>query len=74
MRINEKLYFIYSYDSKQYEYTCYGLKELAYFLRRDLNNVKVSLRKIKQKKQDFIKGASGFKYIVLTEDDLRGGE
>lgn len=72
MKTNKKLYFIYSYDHKGYEYTCYGDIELANFLGRSVSNTRRSLKRL-NKKQKYIKAVSGIKYLILTEDDLRKG-
>ena len=73
---DNKLYFIYSSDGKQYINTCYGIKELSYFLNRQEWRVKKDLEGVSRKRKlenKLIKDKNGNKYVILGQDDLMIG-
>lgn len=67
-----KLMFIFKERESQGSVS--SIKELADFLKRDVNSVYRSIRILKNKKSEdlILKSKNGNKYLIITENELNG--
>ena len=74
LNVIKKIIFIYEYDKPNFEMSCWGFKEVAEFLNRDIQSVYASISRLRKLKRDdlVLTDANGKKHLIILEKELQG--
>lgn len=70
----KKIIYVWKYDKREFETSCWSIKEVAEFLNRDVSSVYNSISRLRKlKKEDIVlKDNEGNKHLIILEKELQG--
>lgn len=69
-----KIIYVWKYDKREFEASCWTIKEVADFLKRDVSSVYASMSRLRKlRKEDIVlKDYDGNKHLIILEKELQG--
>jgi len=74
LNVMNKIIYVWKYDKREFETSCWTIKEVAVFLKRDVSSVYASMSRLRKlKKEDIVlKDYAGNKHLIILEKELQG--